>query len=90
MLFNSFAFIFGFLPVALTLTLLARPYRWPAKLALTSLSLIFYAMWRAPQLWILGFSIVFNYFVVLVFFVILLRSSQSSGFAKNSFQFTSS
>ena len=63
MLFNSFAFIFGFLPVALALTLLARPYRWTAKLALTSLSLIFYAMWRAPQLWILGFSIVFNYFV---------------------------
>ena len=39
MLFNSFIFIFGFLPLALVLTYVARPYSTPAKAILTILSL---------------------------------------------------
>ena len=64
MLFNSFAFIFGFLPLSLAATyLLARWRKDAAKLALTLLSLGFYAWWRPVHLPLLLFSIVFNYFV---------------------------
>ncbi|MBW8812426.1 MAG: MBOAT family protein [Caulobacterales bacterium] len=64
MLFNSYIFIFGFLPLALALTYLAGRFLQPlAKLTLTLLSLGFYAFWRPVHLPILLFSIVFNYVV---------------------------
>jgi alginate O-acetyltransferase complex protein AlgI len=62
-LFNSFIFIFGFLPLALLLTYIARPYSTPAKAVLTILSLGFYAWWYPPHLALLLASIVFNYLV---------------------------
>ena len=64
MLFNSFLFIFGFLP--LTLLLFYATGRWAGRLAkvvLTLLSLGFYAMWRPIHLPLLLGSIVVNYFV---------------------------
>ncbi len=65
MLFNSFPFLFGFLPLALVLTYLAgrRPTPTLAKLVLALLSLGFYAWWRPVYLWLLLFSIAFNYAV---------------------------
>nr|MEA2799734.1 alginate O-acetyltransferase complex protein AlgI [Phenylobacterium sp.] len=66
MLFNSFLFIFGFLPLALVLFYaagrLGRSGRL-AKVLLTLLSLGFYAMWRPIHLPLLLGSIVVNYFV---------------------------
>ncbi len=64
MLFSSFPFIFGFLPLALLLTYGAgRWSRVAAKLVLTLLSLGFYAWWRPIYLPLLIGSILFNYFV---------------------------
>jgi D-alanyl-lipoteichoic acid acyltransferase DltB (MBOAT superfamily) len=64
MLFNSFVFLFGFLPLALALTYALGRYRQTAaKLALTLLSLGFYAWWRPSHLPLLMGSIVFNYLV---------------------------
>jgi D-alanyl-lipoteichoic acid acyltransferase DltB (MBOAT superfamily) len=60
-LFNSYIFIFGFLPIVLIATYAlgrAKPF---AKAALTLLSLGFYAWWRPIHLPLLLFSIVFNY-----------------------------
>jgi D-alanyl-lipoteichoic acid acyltransferase DltB (MBOAT superfamily) len=62
-LFNSYAFIFGFLPLVLALTYLAKPYKWPAKLVVTLLSLGFYAWWKPQNLIVLVGSILFNFFV---------------------------
>ena len=64
MLFNSFIFIFGFLPVALIATYgIGRFSQWGAKLALTMLSLGFYAWWRPVHLPLLLGSIVLNFLV---------------------------
>ncbi len=64
MLFNSFAFIFGFLPLTFVITyLLGRWRQVAAKVALTLLSLGFYAWWRPIHLPLLIASILFNYFV---------------------------
>jgi D-alanyl-lipoteichoic acid acyltransferase DltB (MBOAT superfamily) len=65
MLFNSFPFLFGFLPIALVLTYWAgrRPTPTLAKFTLAVLSLGFYAWWRPIYLWLLLFSIAFNYLV---------------------------
>ncbi|MBC7519630.1 MAG: MBOAT family protein [Sandarakinorhabdus sp.] len=64
MLFNSFIFIFGFLPLALLVTYALGHYRQgAAKVALTILSLGFYAWWRPVHLPLLLGSIVFNYLV---------------------------
>ena len=64
MLFNSYTFIFGFLPLALVLTYATGRFLQPlAKLTLTLLCLGFYAWWRPAHLPLLLFSIVFNYFV---------------------------
>jgi alginate O-acetyltransferase complex protein AlgI len=64
MLFNSYVFIFVFLPVTLVLyTGLARhAQRW-ATLSLALASLFFYGWWNPVYLWLLGASIVFNYSV---------------------------
>ena len=65
MLFNSYPFIFGFLPIALLLTYVAGRQSTPtaAKFILAVLSLGFYAWWKPVYLWLLLFSIVFNYAV---------------------------
>jgi D-alanyl-lipoteichoic acid acyltransferase DltB (MBOAT superfamily) len=64
MLFNSFIFIFGFLPpTLLVFYLLGRFNQTWAKIALTVLSLAFYTWWRPIHLPILLFSIVFNYVI---------------------------
>ncbi len=63
MLFNSFTFVFGFLPAAL-ITFYASG-RWlgtkAAAVVLSLASLVFYAWWRPRDLPILLFAIVFNY-----------------------------
>ena len=63
MLFNSFPFLFGFLPLALVLTYAAGRRSAPtlAKATLALLSLGFYGLWRPVYLWLLLFSIAFNY-----------------------------
>jgi D-alanyl-lipoteichoic acid acyltransferase DltB (MBOAT superfamily) len=64
MQFNSFVFIFGFLPLALTLTFVAG--RWnqtAAKFVLLASSLVFYAAWRVEQTALLLFSIGFNFII---------------------------
>ena len=66
MLFSSFVFIFAFLPLSLAVTYGAgrlRRFNWVARVALTLLSLGFYAWWRPMQLPILVGSILFNYLV---------------------------
>ena len=63
MLFNSFIFVFGFLPVALLLTYGARYLGRQQAIVLTVLSLVYYAWWRPVQLPILLASIVFNFAV---------------------------
>ncbi|HEX4183801.1 MAG TPA: MBOAT family O-acyltransferase, partial [Caulobacteraceae bacterium] len=64
MLFNSFTFIFGFLPLALAATYLFGLWKQrAAKVALTLASLGFYAWWHPPHLILLVGSIVFNFFV---------------------------
>lgn len=64
MLFNSFLFIFGFLPIALLIFYqLGKRSRTWASVALTLLSLAFYAHWHWQQMWVLLFSIAFNYIV---------------------------
>jgi alginate O-acetyltransferase complex protein AlgI len=64
MLFNSFAFIFGFLPLTFAITyLLGRSNQLAAKAALTLLSLGFYAWWKPIHLPLLLGSIVFNFLV---------------------------
>lgn len=63
MLFNSFLFIFGFLPLALVLFYAAGRFSRVAKLVLTLLSLGFYAMWRPIHLPLLLGSIIVNYAV---------------------------
>lgn len=65
MLFNSYPFLFAFLPLALVLTYLAgrRPTPTLAKFTLAVLSLAFYAYWKPVYLPLLVFSIAFNYIV---------------------------
>ena len=63
MLFNSFVFLFGFLPAALIAFYATG--RWvgakAAAVVLSLASLVFYAWWRPRDLPILLFAIVFNY-----------------------------
>jgi D-alanyl-lipoteichoic acid acyltransferase DltB (MBOAT superfamily) len=61
MLFNSFIFLAGFLPVTLLLFFVAGRWgRRPAGLVLTAMSLGFYAWWKIEHLPLLLFSIIFN------------------------------
>lgn len=61
MLFNSFIFVAGFLPLTLLLFFIAGRWgRKPAGLVLTAMSLGFYAWWRLDHLPLLLFSIIFN------------------------------
>ena len=63
MLFNSFLFIFGFLPFVLVITYATGRWKPVAKAALTLASLGFYAWWKPVHLPLLLGSIVFNYLV---------------------------
>ncbi len=63
MLFNSFLFIFGFLPIVLLITYLPGSRTKVAKALLTVASLGFYAWWKPLHLPLLLGSIVFNYLV---------------------------
>jgi D-alanyl-lipoteichoic acid acyltransferase DltB (MBOAT superfamily) len=62
MLFNSYVFIFAFLPVTL-LGFFWLGRRWPLIAAawLTAASLFFYGWWNPLYVWLLAVSIVFNY-----------------------------
>ncbi len=63
MLFNSYQFAFGFLPIALVIfwILSARDYRRACAAFLILASLCFYAWWNWRYLFLFGFSIVFNF-----------------------------
>ena len=63
MLFNSYQFAFGFLPIALVIfwMLSARDYRRACAAFLILASLGFYAWWNWRYLFLFGFSIVFNF-----------------------------
>lgn len=62
MLFNSFIFIFAFLPVALAAFYLLRRFgRLTSMWVLTLASLGFYAWWMPSQTWVLLVSIVLNF-----------------------------
>jgi D-alanyl-lipoteichoic acid acyltransferase DltB (MBOAT superfamily) len=64
MLFNSYVFIFAFLPISLLLTYGAGRWNQSAsKVVLLLLSLAFYAHWRVAQLPLLLGSIAFNFAV---------------------------
>ncbi|MGA3004286.1 MAG: MBOAT family O-acyltransferase [Acetobacteraceae bacterium] len=66
MVFNSYQFLFGFLPVVLAGTfLLARIGAGAAQCWLIAASLAFYAAWNAAYLPLLLGSIVFNYGIVV-------------------------
>lgn len=63
MLFNSYTFIFAFLPIAFAGFLIFAawaPRRW-AILWLVICSLFFYGWWQPRNLWILGFLLLFNF-----------------------------
>src|SRR3990172_11081669 len=62
MLFNSYVFIFAFLPVTLAgFFLLGRFQPRLAAAWLTAASLFFYGWWNPVYVWLLALSIVFNY-----------------------------
>ena len=62
MLFNSYEFIFVFLPIALVVfLLLGRASRNLALLWLIVASLVFYAWWQPINVPIIGFSMLINY-----------------------------
>src|SRR5712692_10484129 len=62
MLFNSYVFIFVFLPLSLLVYVaLARFDRRWATASLAAASLFFYGWWNPTYLWLLCLSIVFNY-----------------------------
>ncbi len=68
MLFNSFEFIFAFLPLTLLgffigAQLLPSGKRHWLRLYLVIASLFFYGWWNPQNLWLIGFSIGFNYLV---------------------------
>lgn len=67
MLFNSYVFLFGFLPVTLGVYyLLGRlPSSRPALTWLTSASLFFYGWWNPAYLLLLAASTLFNFSVVV-------------------------
>ncbi len=65
MLFNSHTFLLAFLPAMLLLYVFAD-HRWGRRqgiLVLVLGSLFFYGWWRAPNVLLILFSIVFNFFL---------------------------
>jgi len=76
MLFNSYQFIFLFLPVVLVVCfiLASASGAWAAQLWLTAASLFFYASWSLSYLPLLIVSITFNYAIS----VFMIRSSSNA------------
>jgi len=63
-LFNSYIFLFGFLPIVLIAFHVLRRHSWPAALGIVSvLSLVFYASWDPRYLALLVPSLVINYWL---------------------------
>ncbi|MBV9523313.1 MAG: MBOAT family protein [Alphaproteobacteria bacterium] len=66
MLFNSYAFIFLFLPISVALYFaLGRVERRAATAFLAAASFFFYGWWNPVYLWLLAASILFNYALAL-------------------------
>lgn len=65
MLFNSYVFIIGFLPIVAAGFFLSRAFfnHWAALAWLTAASIFFYAWWDPRYLWLIGASILFNFLV---------------------------
>ena len=65
MLFNSYIFIFGFLPATLTIFFQLHRFRLSrmAVVSLTIASLFFYGYWNLNYLFLLIFSIISNYYI---------------------------
>lgn len=66
MLFNSYPFIFGFLPIALLVFFLAG--KKSPRLAIAWLviaSLFFYGYWDPQYLWVISTTMIFNYYAAL-------------------------
>ena len=86
MLFNSYAFVFVFLPLVFFVYFFLNKKRLStlAKAFLVSASLFFYAYWNVYHLPILLGSIVFNFFVskFLADFLCLLECLSSTDFAR--------
>lgn len=61
MLFNSYQFIFLFLPFSYVIFLVLRKWEKLPLLWLTALSILFYALWNIESLPILGISILINF-----------------------------
>ncbi len=79
MLFNSYAFLFGFLPVALLgYQIAARWHRRAVVVWLALISLAFYGYWRPRYLLLLGGSILLNYVAATV----IHRQTQSQTSSK--------
>ena len=78
MLFNSYEFIFLFLPVTLIgfFSISRLGYRKGAIAWLVAASLFFYGFWNPIYLWLILFSIVFNYSVGIVLAAPYARGSR--------------
>lgn len=61
MLFNSYAFLMLFLPVALAGSMVLGRWRVPAAAWLVAMSILFYAWWNPSYVTLLLISIAFNY-----------------------------
>src|SRR5690606_25603112 len=63
MLFNSYEFIFLFLPLSLASYFLLLRFQSarPALAVLTAASLVFYGWWNPQYVWLLLISVAFNY-----------------------------
>lgn len=68
MLFNSYLFIFIFLPITLAGFIIIRRFNYPKliNLWLIAASLVFYSWWTPKYIVLLVFSIVFNYAMGLI------------------------
>jgi alginate O-acetyltransferase complex protein AlgI len=79
MLFNSYQFAFGFLPVTLAIfwTLSARDCRRACAGFLILASLCFYAWWNWHYLFLFGFSILFNFGWSLLLVPVADRSDEA-------------
>src|SRR5687767_14170861 len=81
MLFHSPGFIFFFLPVVLLVFFavgrLSRPL---AAAWLAFASLLFYAWWSTDYLWLIGCSILFNFFIGRMIVREVARESARAGF----------
>jgi alginate O-acetyltransferase complex protein AlgI len=78
MLFNSYEYIFLFLPISLIVYFILnrQKYTIAAKIWLIIASLVFYGWWNPIYIPLIGGSIAFNYFVGLL----MLRAREKEPF----------